>query len=136
MTHAVARILTLVITFVIGAVYGTAATIAHSYAVGWFPLGLILATIGCAALLVALRTLTSDRWNTLGGGIGMLTAAYIFSLTSSGGSTIIAPQSAETVWVPIAWSFIVPVLVALVIAWPDLSRLRAAAPSADRSHVD
>ncbi len=60
-----ARIGTWVVALLVGAVYGLAGTIAHSYELGWFPLGLVLALIGCAALLVAVRLLTADRWAAL-----------------------------------------------------------------------
>jgi hypothetical protein len=120
------RIAALALALVIGAVYGTAATVAHSYALGWFPLGLILATVGSAALLVALRLLTKDRWMALAGGLGILGVAFLFSQIGPGGSAIVAPQSAATEWVALAWTLVVPALLAFVVAWPDLSSLRAA----------
>ena len=55
---------------VIGGVYGVAATIAHAYTWGVIPVGLILGAIACAALLVALRALTGDRWAALAAGVG------------------------------------------------------------------
>ena len=48
-----ARVGTWVVALVVGTVYGLAGTIAHAYQLGWFPLGLVLAIVGCAALLVA-----------------------------------------------------------------------------------
>ena len=47
------RIVTWIVALLVGAVYGLAGTIAHTFTVGWFPLGLILAIIGTAALLLA-----------------------------------------------------------------------------------
>jgi hypothetical protein len=125
-TSVFARILTIVVALVIGAVYGTAATVAHAYAIGWFPLGLLLAIVGSGALLLALRLLTGDRWTALAGGLGIIAATWNFSRVSAGGSAIVAPQSAATEWVPLTWTFAVPIIVALVVAWPDLSGLRPA----------
>lgn len=124
MTSALSRAATVVIALIVGVVYGTAATVAHSFALEWFPLGLLLAVVGSAALLVALRLLTGDRWTALAGGLGIVLATWNFSRVGPGGSAIVAAQSAATEWVPIAWSAAVPLLVALVVAWPDLSRVQ------------
>ncbi|MFG6445260.1 DUF6113 family protein [Microbacterium sp. P06] len=121
----VTRVMTWLVAAVIGAVYGTAATIAHAYRLGVLPLGLVLASIGTAALLVALRQLTSDRWAALAGGLGMLLAMILFSNIGPGGSAVVAAPTPDTEWIPLAWTFIAPILVALVIAWPDTSRLSA-----------
>lgn len=124
-----ARALTWAVSFVIGAVYGTAATVAHAYAVGGFPLGLILAILGTGGLLLALRALTADRWTALAGGLGVVLATFVFSNVGPGGSAIVAPATDATAWIPVAWTVAVPILVALVVAWPDLSGLRADAPA-------
>lgn len=123
---AAARALTWLVSAVIGVVYGTAATVAHAYAVGVFPLGLVFAVVGTGALLVAFRALTGDRWTALAGGLGVVLATWVFSNVGPGGSAIVAAASDATQWIPIAWTIAVPVLVMLVVAWPDLSRMRAA----------
>jgi hypothetical protein len=74
MTMRVSRVLTWLVAAVIGAVYGAAATIAHAYTLGWFPVGLVLAIVGTGALLVALRQLTEDRWSAPPGGGGRVGA--------------------------------------------------------------
>ena len=102
--------------FLVGAVYGLAGTIAHAYTLGWFPLGLVLAIIGCAALLVAVRLLTADRWAALATGLGMILATLVFSGRGPGGSVIV-PQTRR--W-PSLWTIAVPILVAVVVAWPAL----------------
>lgn len=122
----VSRILGWLVAAVIGAVYGAAATIAHAFAIGVFPLGLVLATIGTGALLMALRQLTGDRWYALAGGLGLLLAMVLFTGTGPGGSVVVAAPTPETEWIPLAWTFLAPILVALVIAWPDVSRLSPA----------
>jgi hypothetical protein len=113
----VPRLATLVVAFFVGAVYGLAGTIAHAYRLGWFPLGLVLAIIGSAALLAAVRLLTADRWAALASGIGMIVATLVFSGTGPGGSVIV-----EQTDLAIVWTVSVPVLVVLVVAWPNPAR--------------
>jgi hypothetical protein len=108
------RLGTWLVALAVGAVYGLAGTIAHSYMLGWFPLGLVLAIIGCAALLAAVRLLTADRWATLAAGAGMIAATLVFSGRGPGGSVIV-PQTA----VATAWTIAVPIIVAVVVFWPD-----------------
>jgi hypothetical protein len=98
----------------VGAVYGLAGTIAHSYEIGWFPLGLVLAVIGSAALLAAVRLLTSDRWAALATGLGMILVTIVFSGRGPGGSVIVPESTLGTVW-----TIALPILVALVVFWPD-----------------
>ena len=125
-----ARLGTWLIAFLVGAVYGLAGTIAHAYQVGWFPLGLVLALIGCAALLAAVRLLTADRWSGLAAGLGMMAATLVFSGRGPGGSVVV-PQST----LAMVWTVAVPILVAVVVAWPD-SLAPAGGPGDDRVTQD
>jgi len=111
------RLATLLVAFFVGAVYGLAGTIAHAYRLGWFPLGLVLAIIGSAALLTAVRLLTADRWAALASGIGMIIATLVISGTGPGGSVIV-----EQTELAIVWTVSVPILVVLVVAWPSRAR--------------
>ncbi|GAA1958869.1 DUF6113 family protein [Microbacterium deminutum] len=111
------RLGTWLIAFVVGAVYGLAGTIAHSFEVGWFPLGLVLAVVGCAALLLAVRLLTGDRWAVLATGLGMVAATFVFSGRGPGGSVIVPQTTLGTVW-----TIAVPVLVVVAVVWPDRIR--------------
>lgn len=112
-----ARVGTWLVAFLVGAVYGLAGTIAHAYELGWFPLGLILAIVGCAALLAAVRLLTMDRWAALATGLGMMTATLVFSGRGPGGSVIVPDSPLGTVW-----TLALPITVAIVVAWPDRIR--------------
>ncbi|WP_243074564.1 DUF6113 family protein [Microbacterium sp. SS28] len=118
------RITTWIVAFLVGAVYGLAGTIAHTFALGWFPLGLILAIIGSAAMLVAVRMLTADRWAALATGLGMMASTLVFSGRGPGGSVIVAQAPEGQFDAGVVWTIAVPLLVALVVAWPDLSKLR------------
>jgi hypothetical protein len=124
------RLLTWVVAFIVGAVYGLAGTIAHAYTLGWFPLGLVLAIIGSAALLAAVRLLTADRWAALATGAGMIIATLVFSGRGPGGSVIV-PQTE----LAIAWTIAVPVIVVVAVAWPN--RLRPVEADAEpRGELD
>lgn len=94
-------------------VYGSAGTVAHAYVLGPVPVGLVLALVGCAALLAAIRLLTGDRWSALAAGLGMMTAALVFSGAGPGGSIIVPQSTLGTVW-----TLALPLVVAVIIAWP------------------
>lgn len=104
----------------VGAVYGIAATIAHSFTIGPLPVGMILGTIACAGLLVALRALTGDRWAALAAGLGMLALLLVISQRGPGGSIIVPNTPLGNIWMYVAAG-----IVMLVVAWPDTARLRA-----------
>lgn len=112
------------VAFVVGAIYGVAGTIAHSFELGWFPLGLVLAIIGTGALLAAVRLLTGDRWAALATGLGLIGATLIFSGSGPGGSVVV-PQTGLAV----VWTLAVPLLVGIAVAWPELRRARPASGS-------
>ncbi len=131
MGSGIVRVIGWVVAFAVGAFYGTAATVGHAFRIGFVPVGLILGTIGCAALLIALRTLTQDRVNAIAGGLGIIAATYLFSQVGPGGSAIVAAATPDTEWIAIAWTFVGPILLALVAFWPDVSKLRV--QPADRS---
>ena len=124
MGSGIVRVIGWVVAFLVGAFYGTAATGGHAFRVGVVPLGLILATIGCAGLLIALRTLTQDRVNAIAGGLGIIGATFLFSQVGPGGSAIVAAATPDTEWIAIAWTFVGPILLALVAFWPNVSTLR------------
>lgn len=117
-----------VVAFVIGAFYGVAGTVAQGFQLGWLPLGLILALVGVTALLVAVRLLTADRWATLATALGAMTATLVFSGAGPGGSVVV-PQATDGEFSPgLVWTILVPLVSALVIAWPDARPQRDAAP--------
>lgn len=113
-SSSLARLGTWAVAFIVGGVYGLAGTIAHAYTLGFVPVGLILAILGSAALLAAVRLLTGDRWSTLATGLGMLLATLIFSGRGPGGSVIV-PQTD----LAMVWTIGVPILVVIAVAWPQ-----------------
>jgi hypothetical protein len=109
----------------IGAVYGVAATIGHSYTLGPVPAGLILGTVACTALLIALRALTGDRWAALAAGFGILGMLLAISQRGPGGSVVVPNTALGNIWMYLAAGIVV-----LVVMWPDMTRLRALSASA------
>lgn len=123
MSSRISRVLGWFVALAVGLFYGAAATVGHAYRVGVVPIGLVLATLGCAGLLIALRTLTGDRINALAAGIGIVGATVLFSQVGPGGSAIVAAPVPGLEWIPLTWTLVAPLLVALVTAWPDLSHI-------------
>ncbi|MCA1305809.1 histidinol dehydrogenase [Microbacterium sp. 2216-1] len=112
----------------VGAVYGVAATIAHSFMLGPVPVGMIVGAIGCAALLIALRALTGDRWAALAAGLGMMALILIISQRGPGGSVVVPNTPLGNIWMYVASG-----IVLLTVMWPDTSRLRALSSSMSTS---
>lgn len=122
-SSALPRVVTWVVAFIVGAVYGLAGTIAQGFDLAWIPLGLIIAIVGSGALVAAVRLLTGDRWAALATGMGMMTATLIFSGRGPGGSVIVPQAGAGEFDSGIIWTIAVPLLVAVAVAWPE--RMRA-----------
>src|SRR4051794_20745518 len=125
-----ARAGTWLLAFLVGAVYSLAGTIAHAYMLGWFPLGLVLAIVGSAALLISVRALTSDRWATLATGLGMMATLLIISGRGPGGSVVVPQEGLGTVW-----TIALAVCITIVVAWPDMSGIRRSSTPATASAV-
>ena len=124
-----ARIGTWIIALLVGAVYGVAGTIAHAYTLGPLPLGVLLALIGSGALVLAVRALPADRWAALACGIGLVVAVLTFSGRGPGGSVVV-PDGALDMLGPInlgvVWTIGIPLVVAVIVAWPEHREPRAA----------
>ncbi|MGN7976992.1 MAG: histidinol dehydrogenase [Microbacterium sp. 69-10] len=125
MRSVISRGLSWLAALLIGGVYGVAATIAHSYTLGPVPVGMILGAIACAALLIALRTLTGDRWAALAAGFGMMALILLISQRGPGGSVVVPNTPLGNIWMYVAAGIVV-----LVVMWPDLSKVRRLSASA------
>ncbi|MFK4761094.1 histidinol dehydrogenase [Microbacterium sp. ZW T5_45] len=121
----VSRALSWIAAAVVGGVFGIAGTIAHSLTWGPIPIGLIVGTIACGAILVAIRSLTHDRAATVAAGAGMVGMLLLISGVGPGGSVVVENTPAGQIWI-----IIVGALVLLAVAWPRLRRLPASAPTA------
>ena len=114
------RVLSWIAAALVGGVYGIAGTIVHSVMWGPFPVGLIVATIACAAILVAVRALTHDRGAAVAAGLGMLGMLVLISGVGPGGSVVVQDSFAGRIW-----TYLVAGIVLLVVAWPSFSKLPA-----------
>ena len=122
------RVLSWVAAALVGGVYGVAGTIAHSVMWGPIPIGLIVAAIACAAILIAVRALTHDRGAAVAAGLGMLGMIVLISGVGPGGSVVVQDTLAGRIW-----TYLAAGIVLLVIAWPSFSRqpVRPATPSSE-----
>jgi len=124
------RVISWVVALAVGLVYGAAGTIAHAYRLGALPVGLLLALLGVVALLVAVRTLTHDRWAALACGLGLVLATWVFSGSGPGGSVIVPSGKLDAlagVNLGIVWAVLVPLAAAIVVVWPARSAVRSGA---------
>ncbi|MGF3053582.1 histidinol dehydrogenase [Microbacterium sp. YY-03] len=117
------RILTWVMAFVLGALFGAAGTIGYASMPAGLPLGFVVGIVGCAAILVAIRMITEDRIAAAVAGAGMLGALLLFSGVGPGGSVVV-PDSV----LGMVWSLGLTAVVVAIVAWPSASRLRALNP--------
>src|SRR5690606_22472939 len=86
------------------------------------PVGLIVSSITCLALLVAIRALTRDRLSGVVAGAGMLGMVVLLSGVGPGGSVVVPDTALGQIWL-----VIVAGAVALVAAWPNVARFAPAA---------
>lgn len=114
----------------IGVVYGIAGTIGQAASWGWFPLGLVVAVVGVGALLAAVRLLTADRWATLATAMGAMLSTLVFSGRGPGGSVVVPAPEDGALSTGIIWTLAVPIIAAIVIAWPSVP-IRTVADDAD-----
>lgn len=124
MPNWLSRALSWIAAALVGAVYGTAGTIAHSLMWGIVPVGLIVGGIACGALLVAVRALTHDRAAAVATAIGMIGMLLIISGPGPGGSVIVPNTPVGQIWI-----YLVAGIALLVIAWPNLRRRSSPAPA-------
>ena len=117
MPYWLTRTLSWIAAALVGVVYGTAGTIAHSLMWGPIPIGLIVGAIACAALLIAVRALTHDRAAAVATAIGMIGMLLIISGPGAGGSVIVPNTPLGQVWI-----YLIVGIAVLVVAWPNVKR--------------
>lgn len=132
----IARIGSWAVAVVIGLFYGAAGTIGQSAQWGPVPVGLVVGVIGTGALLVAVRVLTGDRWAGLATGLGVMVTTLVLSGRGPGGSVVVPAPADGQLSTGLIWTLAVPVLVAVVVAWPQGRLSRVAPPQASSLHDD
>jgi len=129
---SLSRIATLLVALVVGLVFGVAGTIGQSVSWGWFPIGFIAALVGAVAIIAAVRLLTGDRWSSLATAIGVMIATLVFSGRGPGGSVVVPAPPEGEISTGLIWTIAVPLVAAIVIAWPSPAALRPAAHAEPR----
>lgn len=103
------KVVTCAIATVMGALVGVLGTIQHEFALS------VVSLLMVASLLVGLRLLFQVRTVAAFGGAGLFLVVGLLSAQSPGGSVLIQ----DTV-VGYVWSFGVPIIALLVLAWPSV----------------
>jgi hypothetical protein len=122
-TSVWSRIGTLLVAFVVGAVYGAVATVGHrqELRIGEvsLPWGLVAALAGVAALLVGIRLVAGGRGAAAAAAAGIVGMVALLTLPGPGGSVLVVGDLVGTVW------SVGPALISvLVVAWPKLPSAR------------
>ena len=117
------RIGTLLVAFVVGALYGAVATVGHRQELRIgdvsLPWGLVAALAGVAALLVGIRLVAGGRGAAAAAAAGIVGMVALLTLPGPGGSVLVVGDLVGTVW------SVGPALIAvLVVAWPKLPSAR------------
>ena len=116
------RVTAVVVALVLGLVTGGLGTVTHQQTIAGFPIGMVLTTLIVIGLAVGLRLLYRSRAMVAALGIGVIAATQVLSSVGGQSSPLVLANAAGYVW-----TFAPAVVAALVLAWPDLSGLRAAA---------
>ncbi|AGW41898.1 hypothetical protein O159_18750 [Leifsonia xyli subsp. cynodontis DSM 46306] len=117
------RIVSAVLLLLLGAIVGGVGTVVHPIALEWgvsIPLGLIGSLLAVAALLAGLRFLGHSRVPAALAAAGTLGTILLFAQQSPGGSVLVPDDALGQSWLVAPF-----LIVAVALAWPDLSRRRA-----------
>ena len=122
-TSVWSRIGTLLVAFVVGALYGAVATVGHRQELRIgdvsLPWGLVAALVGVASLLVGIRLVAGGRGAAAAAAVGIVGMVALLTLPGPGGSVLVVGDLVGTVW------SVGPALIAvLVVAWPKLPSAR------------
>ncbi len=111
------------VALLIGVAFGAAGTVGQAAGWGPIPIGLVIALVGFSSLLVAVRLLVSDRWAAAATGAGATLAAIVLSGRGPGGSVVVPAPVDGTLSAGLVWTFAVPIVTAVVVAWPSMNAL-------------
>jgi hypothetical protein len=117
------RIGTLLVAFVVGALYGAVATVGHRQELRIgdvsLPWGLVAALVGVAALLVGIRLVAGGRAAAAAAAAGIVGMVALLTLPGPGGSVLVVGDLVGTVW------SVGPALISVLeVAWPKLPSAR------------
>jgi hypothetical protein len=130
-----ARILGSVVSLLLGAVFGALGTVVHMVDVTVvgiaIPVGLVLALLSLALLLLGLRLSFESRLYSVLGAVGAIGIVALFVLPSQGGSILITGGAIGAIWL-----YGATVIALLVVVWPRLRRSRRATGAVGHSGHD
>ncbi|WP_420370107.1 PIG-L family deacetylase [Curtobacterium sp. L1-20] len=116
------KVTAVVVALVLGLVTGALGTVTHQQTLGSFPVGMVITTLIVLGLTVGIRLLYRSRAMVAALGIGVIVATQVLVSVGGQSSPLVLANAAGYVW-----TFAPAVIAALVLAWPDLSGVRAAA---------
>ncbi|WP_150308297.1 DUF6113 family protein [Planctomonas psychrotolerans] len=108
----------------VGVLFAAIATAVHrvewTVASSALPVGLVLALVSVAALLLGMRLVLRDRYYVGAAAVGIVVAIVAFSTPGAGGSAFF-PESLPSV----LWLLVPPIIATVVVAWPRLPERHA-----------
>jgi N-acetyl-1-D-myo-inositol-2-amino-2-deoxy-alpha-D-glucopyranoside deacetylase len=118
-----------VVAAVVGVLVGALGTITHQQTVeigSWStaPIGMVLTTLIVIGIVVGIRLLYRSRLLVAAVGIGIILATQVLVAVAGATSPLVLANAAGYVW-----TFGPAVVAMLVLAWPDLTGLRAQQPA-------
>ncbi|OII26164.1 PIG-L family deacetylase [Curtobacterium sp. MCBA15_013] len=116
------KVTAVVVALVLGLVAGGLGTVTHQQTLGGFPVGVVLTSLIVIGLTVGIRLLYRSRAMVAAVGIGIIAATQVLSSVGGQSSPLVLANVAGYVW-----TFGPAAVTALVLAWPDLSGIRASA---------
>ncbi|MCC8906923.1 PIG-L family deacetylase [Curtobacterium sp. NPDC087082] len=116
------KVTAVVVALVLGLVAGGLGTVTHQQTLGAFPVGIVLTSLIVIGLTVGIRLLYRSRAMVAAVGIGIIAATQVLSSVGGQSSPLVLANVAGYVW-----TFGPAAVTALVLAWPDLSGIRASA---------
>lgn len=116
------KVTAVVVALVLGLVAGGLGTVTHQQTLGSFPVGIVLTSLIVIGLTVGIRLLYRSRAMVAAVGIGIIAATQVLSSVGGQSSPLVLANVAGYVW-----TFGPAAVTALVLAWPDLSGIRASA---------
>ena len=122
------RATAVVVAAVVGVLVGALGTITHQQTVAigpWStaPIGMVLTTLIVIGIVVGVRLLYRSRLLVAAVGIGVILATQVLVAVAGATSPLVLANPAGYVW-----TFGPAVVAMLVLAWPDLTGLRAQGP--------
>ncbi len=116
------KVTAVVVALVLGLVAGGLGTVTHQQTLGGVPVGIVLTSLIVIGLTVGIRLLYRSRAMVAAVGIGIIAATQVLSSVGGQSSPLVLANVAGYVW-----TFGPAAVTALVLAWPDLSGIRASA---------